>query len=170
MKKVNLYIESDSAAFQKKERQCGYVLEYIKDSTPITREGFRKGRGTYNQEIMRTLIEALNRIREPCELCIYAGNRFVLNMLQDKLALWAGEGFTSNGRPVMNQEEWRRIWELIKEHKVSTQIGEHTYSKWLLAEMEDRDERTREKQDTGHTAGAGQEGSTGTHGGDLQET
>lgn len=41
MKSINLYIETSSTAFQKKERRCGYVLEYIKENTPITREGFR---------------------------------------------------------------------------------------------------------------------------------
>lgn len=30
MKEVNLYIETSSTAFQKKERNSGYVLEYIK--------------------------------------------------------------------------------------------------------------------------------------------
>lgn len=47
MKSINLYIETSSTAFQKKERSCGYVLEYIKGNTPITREGFRTGKGTY---------------------------------------------------------------------------------------------------------------------------
>ena len=30
MKNVSIYLESDSTAFQKKKRICGYVLEYIK--------------------------------------------------------------------------------------------------------------------------------------------
>ena len=49
MKEVNLYIEMDKTAFQKIERKCGYVLEYItpKGETE-TREGYRKNRSTYN--------------------------------------------------------------------------------------------------------------------------
>ena len=154
MKKVNIYIEASSAAFQSPTRQCGYVLEYItKTGTPVTRDGFRKGRGTYNQEILRTLAEALERIREPCDLTIYAQNSFVLNMTADRLETWAADNFISNGRPVMNQEEWRAVWDHIKNHKVSCQIGEHTYSGWLLTEMEGYEKKDKETKE--HLAGPG---------------
>ncbi len=168
MKKVNLYIESSSTAFQKRDRQCGYVLEYIaKTGTPVTREGFREGRGTYNQEILRTLAEALERIREPCDLTIYVQNNFVLNMIADRLETWAADNFISNGRPVMNQEEWRAVWDLIKEHKVSCQIGEHPYSGWLHTEMEETNEKNKSIK---KPSGDGQEKPEAAYGGDLPET
>ena len=101
MKSINLYIETSSTAFQKKARNCGYVLEYIKRNTPITREGFRTGKGTYNQEILETLTEALKRVREPCKICIYSGNQFVLYAIRDKMEIWAREDFEK----IKNQED-----------------------------------------------------------------
>lgn len=142
MKQVNLYIEMNHTAFQKRERVCGYVLEYVtKSGVPVTRENFREGDGTYHQETLKTIGEALGRIREPCSLCIYGKDSFILNMLTNKLTEWANNDFISNGKPVANQEEWCTVWEKIKIHKTSAYIGKHSYSDWMLAEMEEKDEK-----------------------------
>ena len=143
MKEVNLYIETNNAAFQKKERSCGYVLEYIKGDTPITREGFRRGKGTYNQEILRTLTAALKRVHEPCKIRIYASNRFVLGMIRDKIKIWARDDFMVHETAVKNREDWKALWEEIEKHEVSVEIGKHAYSDWLLIEMEERSEKNR---------------------------
>ncbi|MDO4470512.1 MAG: hypothetical protein Q4C84_11770 [Bacillota bacterium] len=139
MKEVNLYIETSSTAFQKKERNCGYVLEYIKENTPITREGFRRGKGTYNQEILRTLTEALKRVREPCEICIYSRNHFVLCAIRDKMEIWAREDF----KEIKNREDWEDLRKVIQEHEISVEVGKHAYSDWILREMEERREKNR---------------------------
>ena len=74
MKQVNLYDKTDCAAFQKHERTYGYVLEYITSyGATVTRESFRKGSGTYHQETLLTLAEALGRIRERCSVCVGEG-------------------------------------------------------------------------------------------------
>ena len=145
-KKVNLYLECNTTVVGKKERLCGYVLEYITEKGPVTLVDYREGRGTYNREFLRGLAEALERIKEPCVLSIYGQNRFVMNMLRDRLKDWAADGFISNGRPIMNQEEWRRIWEQVQKHKVIVELGEHAYSRWLLSEMEDKNAGITEKQ------------------------
>lgn len=142
MKNVSIYLESDSTAFQKHKRICGYVLEYIKKNGDAeTREEFREAEGTYHREILQTLAEALGRIREPCTICIYSQDAFACNMLTKKLPEWADNDFTSNGKPIANQEEWRTVWEKIKIHKASTCIGKHSYTDWMLAEMEERFEK-----------------------------
>lgn len=138
MRKVTLYIECSSTYMGKKHRLSGYVLEYITKGLPVTGQAFREGSGTYNQEYLLTIADALGHIREPVELLICGSNRFVLNMIRDRLQAWAEHDFTSNGKPVMNQEEWQAVWEKIKEHKVSVQIGKHSYSSWLLTEMEEK--------------------------------
>lgn len=155
MRKVNLYIETSTTAFQKKERACGYVLEYItpKGQT-VTREGFQKEEGTYHQEVLRTIGTALGRIREPCQITIFSRDSFVLNMISSSLPKWAEDDFKSKGKPIVNQEEWRSVWEGIREHKVSICIGEHAYTKWMLAEMEERSAKEK-KEGKEHPAGPG---------------
>ena len=66
-------------------------------------------------------------------------------MLTNKLPEWADNDFVSNGKPVANQEEWRAVWEKIKIHKASTCIGKHSYTDWMLAEMEERFEKKEER-------------------------
>ena len=149
MKQVNLYIETDCAAFQKHIRTYGYVLEYITSSgTTVTRESYRKGSGTYHQETLLTLAEALGRIHEPCSVCVRGRDKFVLSMLTGKLKEWAGQDLTSNGKPITNREEWEALWEKIKIHEASTQTGKHPYSGWMLAEMEERcDKESKETKE-----------------------
>lgn len=73
MKNVSIYLESDNAAFRKRKRIYGYVLEYIKrNGETETRERFLEVDGTYHQQTLRVLADALGRIREPCAICIYS--------------------------------------------------------------------------------------------------
>ena len=66
-------------------------------------------------------------------------------MLTGKLKEWAGQDFTSNGKPITNQEEWEALWEKIKIHEASTETGKHSYTDWMLAEMEERFEKKSEE-------------------------
>lgn len=144
MREVNLYIEMDKTAFQKIERKCGYVLEYITPTGETkTREGYRKTRSTYNQEFLGALAEALGRIHEPCTVIIHGQNRFALNMLQNRLKEWAIDNFISNGKPVMNKEEWEAVWREVQKHEITVEIGKHAYSGWILREMEEQCEKNR---------------------------
>lgn len=156
MKQVNLYIEMNHTAFQKRERVCGYVLEYVtKSGVPVTREGFREGSGTYHQETLKTIAEALERIREPCSICIYGRDNFILAMIDSKLKEWAENGFISNGKSVTNREEWQAVWEKINIHQTSTCAGKHSYTNWMLVEMEEQCEK-KSKETKEHPAKSGQ--------------
>ena len=70
-KKVSLYLECSTTAFGKKERMCGYVLEYITEKGPATLVNYREGCGTYNREFLLGLVEALERIKTPCVASAY---------------------------------------------------------------------------------------------------
>lgn len=174
MRKVTLYIECSSTYIGKKHRLSGYVLEYITKGLPVTGQSFREGSGTYNQEYLLAIADALGHVKESCELLICGSNRFVLNMIRDRLRIWAEHDFISNGKPVVNKDEWQAVWEKIKQHKVSVQIGKHSYSSWLLTEMEgkrnEKPKRTPETEDkdTEDTAGSGHDRNN-ADGGDLQE-
>lgn len=174
MRKVTLYIECSSTYIGKKLRLSGYVLEYITKDLPVTGQSFREGSGTYNQEYLLSIADALGHMKEPCELLICGSNRFVLNMIRDRLRIWAENDFISNGKPVVNKDEWQDVWEKIKEHKVSVQIGKHSYSSWLLTEMErKRNEKPKripetENKDPKDTTGSGHN-TDHANGSDLQE-
>lgn len=55
-KKVSLYLECSTTALGRKERMCGYVLEYITEKGPATLVNYREGCGTYNREFLLGLL------------------------------------------------------------------------------------------------------------------
>lgn len=136
MRKVTLYIETSSAALGKKKRICGYILEYITASgKPVIGKAYLEGEGTYNQEYLNTATQAMWHMKEPCDLSICGKNSFVLNMIQNNLENWAAHEFISNGKEILNRKEWENLWNLLKGHNVSVQIGEHKYTKEMIEEM-----------------------------------
>ena len=58
------------------------------------------------------------------------------------MEIWAREDFEK----IKNQEDWKALWEVIQEHEVNVQVGKHTYSDWILREMEERREKNGKKQ------------------------
>lgn len=85
MRRVDIYIETDSTSPRPHVRKYGYVLECDLRGRPVTREGFGQTEGTYNQSVLIALAEALVRIKQPCEIHIHSGNEFVLNMVDNNL-------------------------------------------------------------------------------------
>lgn len=65
MQRVDIYIETDSTSLRAMLRKYGYVLECELHGRPVTREGFGRIEGTYNQAVLTALAEALARIRQP---------------------------------------------------------------------------------------------------------
>lgn len=62
MRRVDIYIETDSTSPRPHVRKYGYVLECDLRGRPVTREGFGQTEGTYNQSVLIALAEALVRI------------------------------------------------------------------------------------------------------------
>lgn len=142
MFQTKIYITTDSSSPKTTEKHYGYVLECMVGGEAKTREGFGKVTGTYHQAVLTALAEALGRFNQSCEVCICTEDEFVLNMLERNLAIWAGNEFlTSKKKPVANQEEWMRIWDLSNKHLILTAPGKHEYTGWLQGEIEKRKEQ-----------------------------
>ncbi len=141
---VNIYVHVDSASVRPTEKWYGYVLETEVRGQIYTREGFDHIVGTYHQTVLEAVGKALERLKKECEVHVHTEDEFVLAMWDRNLETWAAGGFlTAKGKPVANQEEWIRVWELSKEHLIIPEPGKHTYSEWMESEIE----RLKEKQD-----------------------
>lgn len=141
---VHIYITVDSASTKVTEKWFGYVLECTVTGQIYTKEGFDKIEGTYNQTVLSALVKSMNCLKKSCEVHVHTEDKFILNMLEYNLEKWAEMDFvTSRGKPVANQNEWKRIWKLSQEHLIISEPGRHGYSGWLAAEIEKR----KEKQD-----------------------
>lgn len=137
MRTVHIYVETDVTAPRSTERYAGYVLEYItRSGWTETRKDFRKKTGTYHQVTLETLIEAMARINQSCEIHIHTRNTFILDMIERNLSLWAGNEFrNSKGELVKNHDLWSRLWLLSQKHLLVKEPGEHSYLHWMQDEM-----------------------------------
>ena len=141
MYQTKIYITVDSSSPKPSAKYYGYVLECMVAGEARTREGFGKITGTYHQAVLTALTEALDRFNQPCEVCICAEDEFVLNMLERNLAIWARNEFlTSKRKPVANQGEWMKIWDLSNKHLILTEPGKHEYTGWISEQIKVRKE------------------------------
>lgn len=139
MKAVNIYIATDSANTRKSKRSYGYVLECMKGGEPQTLSGFGETESTFHETNLIAVVEALGRLNQSCEVHIHCEDRFILNMMEHNLELWAARDFqTVKGKPVESEEYWRKLWELQKRQLILTECGKHEYSQWIRDEMERR--------------------------------
>lgn len=144
MFRVSIYLETDSTAQMKKKRKYGYVLETEFRGEIRTVEGFGNTEGTYHKTILDTLIEALRRLRKPCILKIYTRDAYAVSKIAELEDMEKQDFRDAKGCEIKNAAEWKEIHNLLKEHKAKALCGKHSYSQWLLEEMEHRNDKQEE--------------------------
>lgn len=157
MRKVDIYLETDSAYQGKTYRKCGYVLSTIlRSGNERTREYFGNYTGTYHQTVLRIIDEALSRMNFPVEICVHTQNIYVASRLA-KLEKMAEEGWCdAKGNLIKNAQEWQQVYQKVHKfpepHKVSAISGKHNSSMWLQEMMK--------KNECGRIMGQGLEPAT----------
>lgn len=149
MKRVNIYIGINPASTRKSKKRYGFVMEYVIDETPYTKEKFGEVEETYNGAVLKVINEALGRMNQSCEIHVYAENTYILGMIEKNLDLWAGNGFiNSKGEPLKNQDEWRVLWQQSIKHMLVPEAGKHPFSEWIngILENEEKFEKKAEKE------------------------
>jgi ribonuclease HI len=76
---------------------------------------------TNNRMELTAAVEALVALREPCEVRIVTDSQYLKKAFTDGwLDTWQRNGWrTSSRSPVKNQDLWRRLLELTKDHEVT---------------------------------------------------
>lgn len=135
--KVHIYAEADSADPKCRERYTGYVLECRTSSGELrTKEKFCQRCGTYHAAILQTIIEAVERINQNCEIHIHTRDIYILNMMKKNLPAWAENEFrTVKGDAIANRSEWEKFWKSGSRHLVIADPGTHSYYGWMMSEM-----------------------------------
>ncbi|MFB9325775.1 ribonuclease HI [Paenibacillus aurantiacus] len=108
----------------------GAVLFYGKHRKEIS--GAEK-MSTNNRMEIRAVIEALTRLKEPCQAVIFSDSAYVVNCFQNNwIRGWLRNGWkNSKGQPVENQDLWQALWTLMQQHKVSyVKVKGHSDNEW----------------------------------------
>jgi ribonuclease HI len=75
---------------------------------------------TNNRMELTAVIEALATLKRPCAVAIYTDSEYVKNGITTWIHNWKRRGWrTADGKPVKNEELWRRLDELVAGHRVS---------------------------------------------------
>lgn len=140
MAKVNIYIETDNGSRKKMYRGYGAVVEFIKkNGEPETREAYGICYGTWNLAYISALTDALAILTKPCEVTVYAANKYVCeNLCSGRTAEWQASGWhTKKGEPIANAEEWKELLRAAKCHKLNFMCtNKSSYSNYLYGEIE----------------------------------
>ena len=71
---------------------------------------------------MTAAIQALETLKQPCAVTIYTDSQYLKNGITAWIYGWRKNGWkTAKGKPVKNQDLWRRLDRAMQPHDVSWQ-------------------------------------------------
>lgn len=147
MDKINIYLYTTVKGPGTKSGSYTYLLEYITEKGPatLTKQG-QLEKVTEKQANLRVFIEAMERIKKPCEVTVFSESRYLQQGAENWLEGWKEAGWmTARKKPVANREEWEKAAELLGRNKVSFKVQEnHSYRNWIRTETEKK-EKERQK-------------------------
>ena len=71
---------------------------------------------------LRAVIEALNILKEPCQITLYSDSQYMKNGITKWIFNWKKNNWkSSQGKPVKNQDLWQALNEAIQHHQINWQ-------------------------------------------------
>lgn len=76
---------------------------------------------TNNRMEMLAVIQALSKLKEPCEIDLYSDSAYVVNaFIKDWITSWQQKDWkNAEKKPVKNTDLWKQMLELVNTHKVT---------------------------------------------------
>lgn len=76
---------------------------------------------TNNRMEMLAVIQALSKLKEPCEIDLYSDSAYVVNaFIKDWITSWPQRDWkNAEKKPVKNVDLWKQMLELVNTHKVT---------------------------------------------------
>lgn len=142
-KKAAVYVMTSFAAPKKADGNGIWVFEFPREGKPAyTANGIVPLKGvTKNEANLLTLAAVLAKITEPVVLQVFIDDRWTADMINIHLPTWAANDFRKkDGEEIAHAGEWKQIYGCLKKHPVVTvsAAGEHSYRKWMMAELKRR--------------------------------
>lgn len=139
IKQVNIYIDCTIRFGSAQSGVTGYILEYTtpKGSTGTLSAGISFESATKYQAELVTLIKAISRIGEYCNLKVYTDDNWMRSLLNGWLDRWkADRWIKSDGKAVQNADIISILSVMIGDQDVIAVGDDHPYRNWLRSEIE----------------------------------
>lgn len=138
--KIQIYIES-TLKRAKSDGVVVWLVEYLKDDTPITRQGFvHVENNTDAAGCLMGLINAFTILKKPCEVKIFTECETVYNTMSNSWQVqWKKNSWqNAKGKEVRNRELWEMLDSKMQAHTYSITDEPNEYRTYLknLAEKE----------------------------------
>ena len=111
MKKIEIYTDGSSLGNPGPGGWCA-ILRY-KDKEKVISGG--ENHTTNNRMELTAVIEALKKLKMPCEIDLYADSTYVLKGINEWLDNWIKKDFKN----VKNDDLWREFLKYSKNHKIN---------------------------------------------------
>lgn len=139
IKKVNIYLMTTINTIKAADGKIAYILEYKGDNRePVTLTTVQEiNQCTSNKANVEVLVQALERLTEPCLLDIYTDSGYLVSVLNGWLKQWESNNWvTAHNKPVANKELMQRLAILLNSHKYTIHSNiKHEYYDWLSCEL-----------------------------------
>lgn len=139
VEQVNIYTYSGIKGLKRQSGMVGYVLSLKTEEKEYTIEDFLQVENvTENQSELKVLVEAMKRMKRPCELCIYTDSLYVSSAVENGwLDRWRTQGWhNSKEKEIANIELWQELDILLAKHKYRFETRtKHEYRDWLRSEI-----------------------------------
>lgn len=97
----------------------GILLRYKGREKTVSQGYFQT---TNNRMELRAVIEALNLLKEPCDVLLYSDSQYMQNGIQKWIFNWRKNNWkTSHNKPVKNQDLWIALDHAIRPHRLKWQ-------------------------------------------------
>lgn len=138
MKKIGIYIMSDSKAWGRRHRSTFCLLEYMGKRGTVTRDFVIETDETFRGAAIRALAEAAGRIDEPVHAAVFCDDGGLEATVRELDALKERGFVRRDGKPIAYADQLRRISERIPEMEWGGR--EHSYTDWMERYLEGRKE------------------------------
>ncbi|MBN6059491.1 ribonuclease HI [Aggregatibacter actinomycetemcomitans] len=94
----------------------GILLRYKQHEKKLSKGFFLT---TNNRMELLAVVEALNSLKEPCDIHLYSDSQYMKNGITQWIFNWKKNHWkASSGKPVKNQDLWMALDQAIARHKV----------------------------------------------------
>lgn len=143
---MNIYMYTTIKGPAAREGSYTYILEYLTGKGPVTLTKQDSIMATENRAHLLIFIEAVKRIKRPCELEVFTDSEYLRSGAVKWLKDWERRRWmTAKYRELANKEEWQQVSEIMHSNFVTFHVGEpHSYRGWIIADTEKREKERRD--------------------------
>lgn len=118
-KHIAVYAES---TFKKNPGITAWASLMKYKSHTATASGFNATSTNKRGELL-SVISALEKIKEPCDVTIYTSSGYAYRGINDLMITWERNNWTrSKGRPLANVDLWKKLYTLCQKHTVKVML------------------------------------------------